>query len=160
MVKNFIQSLSFGILAIIGAFIVQAFTITIISVLTRDSSINSIFEIDNVFLAIVIIAVIEEIFRILLIKKLLEINNSLNVLFKGFSFGFGFSLVELFFISKNVQLNPSIFSLMSVFVFHVLLSMFILYKLNKHSDAIQIIISLVIAILTHILYNLFVINLT
>ncbi len=156
MVTTFIQSLSFGGLAIIGAFIVQAFTITLISVFTRDPGINSIFELNNTFLAITIIALIEEVFRITLIKRLIDISNNSNILFKGFSFGFGFSMIELFFISQSAQLNPSILSLVSVFMFHVLISMFTFYKLNKHRYTIQVIISLLIAISAHIIYNILV----
>ncbi len=160
MVTTFIQSLSFGGLAIIGAFIVQAFAITLISVFTRDPGINSIFELNNTFLAITIIALIEEVFRIALIKKLIDISNNSNILFKGFSFGFGFSMIELFFISQSVPLHPSILSLVSVFMFHVLISMFTFYKLNKHRYTIQVIISLLIAVSAHIIYNILVNTLT
>ncbi len=154
MVKNFIQSITFGALAIIGAFIVQAFLITIISILTRDYTMSSVFQIENTFLAILIVAIIEETFRIIFIKRILEISSTSNILLKGFSFGFGFSLIELFFISKNIFLNPSILSLISIFVFHTILSIVIFHNLHKYRDTFQLFISFTIAVSAHVIYNI------
>ncbi len=153
MVKKFLQSFIFGALAIVGALVVQVFVITILSVLNSDYSINSLFYIRNTLVTIIVIAIIEEIFRVFLLKRLLEIVSGKNILFTGFSFGLGFSFVELMAISQNISLNASIPSLISVFLLHVILSIIVLYMIDKKYKTSQIIISLILVIFMHVIYN-------
>ena len=153
MVKKFLQSFIFGALAIVGAFVVQVFIITILSVLNSDYSINSLFYIRNTLVTIIVIAIIEEVFRVFLLKRLLEIVSGKNILFTGFSFGLGFSFVELMAISQNISLNASILSLISVFLLHVILSIIVLYMIDKKCKTSQIIISLILVIFMHVIYN-------
>ncbi len=153
MVKKFLQSFIFGALAIVGALVVQVFIITILSVLNSDYSINSLFYIRNTLVTIIVIAIIEEVFRVFLLKRLLEIVSGKNILFTGFSFGLGFSFVELMAISQNISLNASILSLISVFLLHVILSIIVLYMIDKKCKTSQIIISLILVIFMHVIYN-------
>ena len=156
MVKNLLQSFIFGTFAIVGAFVIQVFIITLLSVFNADYSINSLFYIKNTLIAVIIIAVVEETFRLLLLKRLLEVASKTNILVKGIFFGMGFFSIEFVSIAQNNMLIASPLSIFSLFLFHALVSITVLYLLSKKTSITQIITSLSIAVFFHAIYNLIV----
>lgn len=130
----------FGFFSSIAAYFIQALIL-------------SFFQgvLQNIFF-IFFFVLIEEIAKFLFIKKLFGyiILTVPFVILSGFFFGFGFSLLELFFIHSSSYSNPSAFTFFPLLI-HITTSALWSYGFYKHSKTF---LFGLLAIILHLSYNI------